>query len=122
MKINGIEIKLTEDLSWQWCLRQWDFVEDFVKKGLGDVGAAKKAFLSKHHITEVTYDCFFCEYDLYHEGDCTSCPGVIKSKHNIYTDILWCKQKGKNFFKNPLEFHKYLKELNEERLSDSGQV
>jgi len=123
MKINGIEVELTVETSWEWCLRMWDDVDERLSfNRYYSVEIAKFEFCEEKGITDLSHDCFFCEYA--GQGQfidpvlCDSkCPGALAAnyKYKENNKVLWCCQKGKNFADNPHEFNLYLKELNERR-------
>ena len=55
----------------------------------------------------VSNSCFFCHYAWL---DCDQCPGALVDK------AFSCQTKGKDYAENPIEFYKYLKEVNKKRL------
>lgn len=101
--------------TWKNCLTMWGWIAR--RKRAEDercVEDLKAEWLKKHGFRpegkDLNADCFFCEYIVYHTGDCTLCPGCQVDEN------FFCTNDDYDYGYEPIKFYEKLVELNKKRL------
>ena len=113
--------KLTLSETWTKCLKMWKWV---AKNCEGDLSIAelKEKWLKDHHIKDLEFNCFFCQYnknqqtseEYYRTINCKKCPAKLISPqfHCENYPLYGWNNYPKAFYKKILELHKlYLKSI-----------
>ena len=99
---------LTLNQTWTLCLRMWRWVS----KQPGSVSENKERWLNKNGFrnkSEVTGNCFFCEYAIQHYPNyfgCSGCPG------KLVDEVFKCIDPAYHYAEKPKEFYQELLRLN----------
>ena len=108
------------DQCWINCIRMWGWVSSHLPEGFSEASEGMKRFtidtlkgiwLKENGFTKpLMNDCFFCDYDRKHGGDCNSCPPKLMRRDFHCTDKYSC------YFADPTGFYLRVVKLNKIRI------
>lgn len=104
--------KLTLKETWRLCLSMWRWIAKQIRaKNAAPIWMLKEEWLKTHGFAlgNVWANCFFCQYDLEHAGDCSSCPG-----RKVDQDFD-CREALYHYRYNSIAFYNKLVSLNRKR-------
>ena len=108
--------KLSLNKTWRLCLSMWRWIARQIRAGsTSSVECLKAEWLEKYRPEEyITYECFFCEYDVHHrqkrDEACGKCPGKLVDEEFA------CGKAAYHYATQPIAFYNKLVSLNRKRL------
>ena len=109
------------DRSWINCLRMWKWITENLPDGFSEATDEIKDFIIDHlkkdwlkdnkYSRKISQDCFLCDYDNKHKGDCDSCPAVLAHPERSFH----CTDDKYNYAYEPINFYEELMSRNARR-------
>ena len=109
------------DRAWVNCLRMWKWIIDNLPDGFSKASDDCKDYIIDHlkhdwlkdnkFKKRISQDCFLCEYDNKHKGNCNSCPALLAHPERAFD----CTNLDYNYTYDPLLFYKELIRRNARR-------
>lgn len=94
------------DECWKNCLSMWRWIAKEVKAGTdADVGDLKVGWLARHGFSNISDNCFFCDYGRTY----SECPGKLVDKD------FNCEDEDYDYWEEPIAFYNKLVSLNRKR-------
>ncbi len=112
------------DRSWTNCLKMWKCITNSLPEGFSEASEEIKDFIIDHlkrdwlkdnkFSRNISLDCFFCDYDNKHKGDCENCPAVLAHPERSFR----CTDDEYNYAHEPINFYAELMNRNARRKGD----
>ena len=112
------------DKAWVNCLRMWKWITNNLPKGFSEATEEIKDFIIDHlkedwiednnYTKIISQNCFLCDYDRKHNGNCRSCPAALVHPECPFH----CTDDEHNYAYEPVKFYQLIMSLNESRKGD----
>ncbi len=109
------------DRAWINCLKMWKWITNNLPEGFSEADDSCKDYIIDHLKQDwlkdnkfkksIIQDCFLCEYDNKHKGDCDSCPALLAHPEHFFD----CTDLNYNYAYEPILFYKEIMDRNERR-------